>query len=361
MGTVHASPLTLESTFLIPYVNNIHNNSSPQERSTVAPFKNVDQQLSPLSTDFPLEAGPAVDAETAFKRYQHALMVYSTERYKLSSSRPSEQKEINLQLNDLRNQGITLIESEEQVPQELRSYFTGTSKNGKDKMARLYFEELGLSVRAFIDDKNQKVYISFRGTDFSNWNSIKSAVSISSPEWIGSTCFLPYVLKSAKEVVEAFRQHYPGFSMVTLGYSQGGAIAIYLALNTDDVEKAYVFNTQIPAPCLIQGASEERSSRVVSTYVENDMLNDASYSPLAMVTWFFRHQGTEPFQSTMLPVDPTLGEKILYSYNKVPWDRLSYYQQARSILSHGFIRHSPTAVLEAAHSSFKRATFNTGH
>ncbi|MGB1271678.1 MAG: hypothetical protein ACPG5T_06365 [Endozoicomonas sp.] len=390
---------TLATCILLTlFIHAVHATPPSAQKSTErVPFKEVDWSLSPGSAPPKLwrtpiirhqpvlsstDTAPEVNAEMAFRRYQHALMVYSTERYKLSSSRPQEQLEINQQLDDLSNQGIALIESEEMIPEELRSYFTGISQNGKDKMARLYFEEVGLSVRTFIDAENQRVYISFKGTDFSSFNSIWSAMSIASPSVqlapeeksyyslilsqlidtgelpythagrydakTGFVCTLPLAFKRAEAVTAAFKKHYPGFSIQLIGYSQGGAIALHLALNTDDAEKTHVFNTQIPAPCLIRGASEERISRVVSTSIQDDMLNDASNSLLSIATWFFRHQQTEPFESHVLNVDPILEDKILHTYNKSPKQQLGYLQRGKNILSHGFIRHSPAAVLEAA-------------
>lgn len=372
MGKMIKQIMLVACLALMMNLGNIHADQSPENYHCGS----TNIQTSQLDIDLIYED----KYQENIKRYKNALMSYLTERHKLSSSYQDKQEIIDQQLNELSDHGIALIESEEQIPKEIRRYFTEIAENGKDKMAQLYFDDVGLSVRTFIDTQNQKIYISFRGADFSNLKSIKSSKSIAYPsvqpvtnessycnlippseitydseecsvdregEKTGYICIMPPIFERGQEITTAFKNHYPGFLIHLIGYSQGGAVALHMAINTDDIEEAYIFNSQIPSPCLIHGACKERIKRVFSTYVENDMLNDAYYSLFAMATRFFLHQGTEPFQSTKLFVDPTLDERILYTYNEAPWHNLSFYQQGMSFLIHGFIRHSPAAVLEA--------------
>ena len=232
-------------------------------------------------------------------RLPYAMMSYFAEVAKIQDSKNQKPKKYNAikeRLDYLAASGYVNAEKKD-LPQKWFKHYQGGD------LKRIYIDESGFRARVFVNDLKKTVVLAIAGTDFSDIDSMTSAVYLAygkHSDAMMNGMDLAYDLK---------QMYFPkGYRVETTGASQGGAIAQLAAYATDAY--AYVFNSQMPGQALLDIVMTDASTHIKHAYIEGDMLNN-SYHPAG-----FLFQNTSTIETISIKIDGSMESEINNVYYK---------------------------------------------
>ena len=204
---------------------------------------------------------PYPDWENPVDRLPYAMMSYFAEVAKIKGRKPNKQKAIDQRLAYLASDGY-ISGGKEDFPKEWYKHFQGGD------LKRIYIDETGFRARVFINETKKTVVLAIAGTDFSDKDSILSAVYLAYGKHSDA-------MMNGMDLAHDLRQMYlrKGFRVEITGASQGGAIAQLAAYATD--ASAFVFNSQMPEQALLDIVMKDARTHIKHAYIEGDLLNDS--------------------------------------------------------------------------------------
>ena len=238
-----------------------------------------------------------IDWENPVERLPYAMMSYFAEVPKIKNRSEKKQEALDQRLAYLAGNGYTLADASA-FPERWQKHFVAKEFDW------INIQETGFRARLFINKVKKTVVLTIAGTDFSDWDSISSALYI-------AYGYSSEAMVNGIDLAQDLKQMYysKGYQIEVTGASQGGAIAQMAAYSTNAA--AYVFNSQMPHSSVIDAISDDDKTLIKHAYIEGDMLNDSFLHPAG---WIIQNSLT--VETIELPVDEDLEEEINNEYYK---------------------------------------------
>ena len=241
-------------------------------------------------------AGPRATQEQLSDYYPYALMSYLSETDIVLGCGTLEQQLFSVfRLSYLDDQGIRMVVDADDIPSSWRPHFaqvhqrddhSAESRSSKcrsdNQLAyRITLPDSGISASVFVQKvgpaSGGKIIFAFSGEQP---NSFFNCL-LSEPGASGACAPVKQQLQDIAELVSAFREEYPGYSVDVAGYSYSGALVQALMFASPLIDQAYIFNSYGVHPDWLDGRDDERQTSIHHVYIEGSLLHGQDYNVLS--------------------------------------------------------------------------------